>query len=265
MQFTTVGLGTWNIEKSPKAAVAALKAGIEAGANHIDTAEMYGDGEAERLVAEAIKGVRNKVHVVSKVLPSNADYDATIAACERSLERLQTDYLDIYLLHWRNKRTPLAETFRAFEQLKKDGKIRNWGVSNFDVNDLKEALALVGEGKIVCNQVLYHVEERTVEADVLPFCRMHDITVFAYSPLGQGTLPKHKDLSAIARAHKASEAQAALAFLIHNPGVIAIPKSVDKQRAVENIEAAKLRLSEDDLHKIDAAFPLRAKRNLPTA
>src|ERR1044071_6858589 len=151
--FSSIGLGTWNMERHPEASVRAIRAGIEEGANHIDTAEMYGDGRVEEIVGEAIKGIRDQVFLVSKVLPSHSAYKNVLAACEGSLKHLHVDYLDVYLLHWRDRRTPLEQTFRAFEKLKSDGKIRAWGVSNFNVKDMEEAVALVGEGKIVCNQV----------------------------------------------------------------------------------------------------------------
>jgi diketogulonate reductase-like aldo/keto reductase len=258
--FTQIGLGTWNMEKDAKNAVHALRAGLDAGSNHIDTAEMYGDGRAETIVGEAISGRRDKIFLVSKVLPSNAGYESTLKACEQSLSRLKTDYMDVYLLHWRG-RTPLAETFRAFEKLKSDGKIRAWGVSNFDVKDLEEAVKI---GKPVCNQVYYSIEERTVEARILPWCRAQGIRVVAYSPLGQGRLPEHKELEAIAAEVNATPAQVALSFLIHDKNVIAIPKSSDAERARENVGAMKISLTDQHLERLNAAFPLKARRGLPT-
>lgn len=265
MEFTTVGLGTWMMESDAKAAVAALRRGIEAGANHVDTAEMYGSGRVEEIVGEALAGRwREGVHVVSKVLPEHASYAETVAACERSLKRLKTDRLDVYLLHWRERRTPVEETYRAFEKLKRDGKIRAWGVSNFGVKDLEEAARLAGEANIACNQVLYHLEERAVEFEVLPWCRAHGVGVVAYSPFGQGRLPENADLKAVAAAHGATPAQAALSFLTREPEVLAIPKSANAERASENVRAANLRLSADDVRRLDRAFPARPRRRLPT-
>lgn len=261
--WTPVGLGTWEMDKEPAQSVRALQAGIDEGANHIDTAEMYGDGRAEEIVAEATQGRRDKIHIVSKVLPSNASFDGTIAACERSLKRLKTDYLDVYLLHWRLRNTPIAETFKAFEALKCDGKIRHWGVSNFDVADLEEAVKLAGEGKIACNQVLYHVGERAIEFKLMPWCRDHGIPVVAYSPLGQGDMPKHKTLDEVASGHGVSAAQVALSFLVKDSNVFAIPKSSDEKRARENVRAAALSLTDAEVKKISDAFPARMRRGLP--
>jgi diketogulonate reductase-like aldo/keto reductase len=264
MKLTPIGLGTWNIEHDPQTSKAALRTGLETGANHIDTAEMYGDGRAETVVGEAIAGLRDNVFLVSKVLPSNADYEGTLAACERSLKRLKTDYLDVYLLHWRDRRTELAETFRAFERLKTDGKIRAWGVSNFDAKDLDDALRIVAPADIACNQVLYHLEERAIESKVLPWCRDHNVSVVAYSPLGQGRLPRHTVLDEIARRHDASPAQIALAFLTRDPSVFAVPKSSDAKRVHENVQAMDVQLSAEDIRRLDAAFPLKPKKSLPT-
>jgi diketogulonate reductase-like aldo/keto reductase len=189
MQWTPVGLGSWAMERDPKASITALQAGLDAGANHIDTAEMYGDGRAEEIVGEAVRGRRDKIFLVSKVLPSNASYDGTLAACHRSLTRLKTDHLDVYLLQWREHPTDHAETFRAFEKLKADGKISAWGVSNFDVDDMVEAVKVAGEGKIACNQVLYHLEERAIEPELIPWCDAHGVAITAYSPLGKAARP----------------------------------------------------------------------------
>ena len=185
-----IGQGTWYIEQAdPATAIAALRRGLDLGMTHIDTAEMYGSGAAEELVAEAIAGRRDEVFLVSKVLPQNASLSGTIAACERSLRRLKTDRLDCYLLHWRGSH-PLAETFAAFEQLRAEGKILSWGVSNFDVADLEELRRVAGTGHPACNQVLYHLQERAIEHAVLPWCEENGVAVVAYSPFGHRRFPR---------------------------------------------------------------------------
>src|SRR5471032_2581163 len=210
---SAIGQGTWYIDRGDrKSAVAALRRGIDLGMTHIDTAEMYGD--AELVVAEAIAGKRDEIFLVSKVLPSNASRRGTIVACERSLARLKTDRLDCYLLHWRGS-YPLAETVAAFEQLVDAGKIKSWGVSNFDTDDLHEMLAVAGQGKIACNQVLYHLHERAIEHAVIPWCASHDVAVVAYSPFGHNEFPSPRSkpgevLQGIANAHGASARQVAL-------------------------------------------------------
>src|SRR5471032_774682 len=225
---SAIGQGTWYIDHGDRAAaVAALRRGIDLGMTHIDTAEMYGD--AELVVAEAIAGKRDDIFLVSKVLPSNASRRGTVTACERSLKRLKTDRLDCYLLHWRGS-YPLAETVAAFEELVSAGKIKSWGVSNFDTDDLNEMLAVAGPGKIACNQVLYHLQERAIEHAVIPWCEAHDVAVVAYSPFGHNEFPSPRSkagevLQAIADAHGASPRQVALAFLTRNPIVFAIPKA----------------------------------------
>ena len=187
--ISVIGQGTWNLELAPRAdAIKALQRGIDLGMTHIDTAEMYGSGRAEALTGEAITGRRDKVFIVSKVLPSNASRKGTLAACERSLKQLKTDYLDCYLLHWRGSYA-LEDTFAAFEELKSAGKIRSWGVSNFDEDDLQEALGIAGKGKIACNQVLYHLRERAIEHAVIPWCEKNGVAVVAYSPFGQMASP----------------------------------------------------------------------------
>ncbi|MGH2551009.1 MAG: aldo/keto reductase, partial [Thermomicrobiales bacterium] len=213
---SVIGQGTWNLELGDRAeAIKTLTRGIELGMTHIDTAEMYGSGRAEALTGEAIAGRRDKVFVVSKVLPSNASRKGTLAACERSLKQLKTDYLDCYLLHWRGSYA-LEDTFAAFEELKSAGKIRSWGVSNFDEDDLEEALAVAGKGKIVCNQALYHLRERAIEHTVIPWCERNGIAVVAYSPFGQTaspspSSPSGKMLAEIANTHNATPRQVALA------------------------------------------------------
>lgn len=262
-----IGQGTWFLELADEAdAVAALEAGIDAGLNHIDTAELYGSGRVERIVGRAIRGRRDDVFLVSKVLPSNASYDGTIEACERSLERLGTDHLDVYLLHWRGS-TPLAETFRAFDELEAAGKIRAFGVSNFDVDDLEEAVAVTGEGRIACNQVLYHLDERAIEHAVVPWCRERDIAVVAYSPLGSGRFPGARSkggrvLEQIATERSVSRHQVALAFLMQQTGAFAIPKAATLEHVRDNAAAAELALDEAEIRAVDAAFPRGRSRRL---
>ena len=255
-----IGQGSWYIESGDRRqAVAALQRGIEQGMTHIDTAEMYGDGAAESVVGEAIAGRRDAVFLVSKVLPHNASRQGTVAACERSLRALGTDRLDVYLLHWRGPH-PLAETFAAFERLQQDGKIRAWGVSNFDVDDLEEALAVAGPGRIACNQVLYHLGERAIEHAVIPWCRQHGVAVVAYSPFGHDAFPKATSpggrvLAEVAAAHGATARQVALAFLLRQPGVFTIPKASRAAHTEDNAGAGALVLSAADITRIDAAFP----------
>jgi diketogulonate reductase-like aldo/keto reductase len=262
-----IGQGTWYIDRGDrKSAVAALRRGIDLGMTHIDTAEMYGD--AELVVAEAIAGKRDEVFLVSKVLPSNASRRGTITACERSLKRLQTDRLDCYLLHWRGS-YPLDETVAAFAELVAAGKIRSWGVSNFDTDDLDELLAVAGRGKIACNQVLYHLQERAIEHAVIPWCEQHGVAVVAYSPFGHNDFPSPGSkpgevLRTIAGAQRASPRQVALSFLTRNPAVFAIPKAASAEHAADNAAAGDLTLSESELAALDKAFPRGPKpRGLP--
>jgi diketogulonate reductase-like aldo/keto reductase len=261
---SAVGQGTWYLDEAPRQiGVNAIQHGINAGLTHIDTAEMYGDGAAEELVGEAIAGQRDKVFLVSKVLPWNATYDGTIAACENSLKRLRTDHLDSYLIHWRGQH-PLEKTFAALEQLQQDGKIRTFGVSNFDVSDLEEAVSLVGDGRLVCNQVLYHLEERAIEHAVLPWCADNGVSIVGYSPFGHNAFPTASSpgwpaLQAIAQKHSANEHQVALAFLGRSPGVLVIPKSANPNHITANAEAASLQLDDADIADLDAAFPLGRK------
>src|SRR5215216_3106976 len=225
-----IGQGTWYIEHAERAvAIAAMRRGLDLGLDHIDTAEMYGSGQAETIVGEAMADRRDDVFLVSKVLPTNASKSGTRRACEASLKRLKTDRLDCYLLHWRGS-YPLAETVAAFEELVSAGKIRSWGVSNFDAGDLEEMLAVAGEGKIACNQVLYHLKERAIEHAVIPWCKQHGVAVVAYSPFGHDDFPNTRSkggevLHAIAQAHGASSRQIALAFLTRNDPLFAIPKA----------------------------------------
>lgn len=268
-QVVAIGQGTWYIDESRKAdAVAALRKGLDLGMTHIDTAEMYGSGAAEEVVGAAIAGRRNEVFLVSKVLPHNASRRGTVAACERSLKRLGTDHLDCYLLHWRGQYA-LADTFAAFEDLQAAGKIRSWGVSNFDENDLAEALGVAGPGKIACNQVLYYLQERAIEHAVIPWCQANGVAVVAYSPFGHGDFPDEEStggrvLDEIAQKHGATPHQVALAFLVREPGLFTIPKAADIAHVTENAGAGTLVLDAADIARIDAAFPRGKKpRSLP--
>ena len=267
-EVSVIGQGTWYLDRSDrKAAIAALRRGIEAGMTHIDTAEMYGD--AELVIADAIAGLpREKLFLVSKVLPSNASRRGTVTACERSLKRLKTDHLDCYLLHWRGS-YPFEETVAAFDELVVAGKIRSWGVSNFDSDDLDELLDVAGEGKIACNQVLYHLQERAIEHAVIPWCEQHGVAVVAYSPFGHDDFPSARSrggevLQTISDAHKATPRQVALAFLTRAPSVLAIPKASSAEHAADNAAAGRLSLSAAEIAALDKAFPRGPKpRGLP--
>jgi diketogulonate reductase-like aldo/keto reductase len=266
-EVSVIGQGTWYIDDAHRpTAVATLRHGIDSGMTHIDTAEMYGD--AEPVVGAAIAGRRDEVFLVSKVLPSNASRAGVVAACERTLTRLGTDRLDCYLLHWRGSH-PLEETFAGFEQLREQGKIRSWGVSNFDVDDLEEAWRSGGEGHLACNQVLYHLEERAIEHAVLPWCERQGVAVVAYSPFGHDRFPDLRTpggrvLEQIAAEHGASARQVALRFLVRRPAVFAIPKASTVAHANDNAGAGALKLSTAELDRIDAAFPRGPRpRRLP--
>lgn len=266
-EVPVIGQGTWYIDRGDRgAAVAALRRGLDLGMTHIDTAEMYGD--AEPVVAEAIAGRRDAVFLVSKVLPSNASRRGTIAACERSLARLKTDRLDCYLLHWRGQ-VPLGETVAAFEDLARAGKIRSWGVSNFDVDDLNALRKVAGAGKIACNQVLYHLQERAIEHAVIPWCETHGVAVVAYSPFGHNDFPSPRSaagqiLQRIGDAHGATPRQVALAFLTRHPSLLAIPKAASAAHAADNAAAGALVLTAAELAVIDEVFPLgREPASLP--
>ncbi|MGD9765874.1 MAG: aldo/keto reductase [Candidatus Binatia bacterium] len=253
-----IGQGTWNADRSDRAsAIAALRLGVELGLTHIDTAEMHGG--AEELVGEALASRRDDIFLVSKVLPEHASRRGTIDACERTLLRLRTDRLDCYLLHWRG-RYPLEETFAGFEQLQREGKILTWGVSNFDVGDLEEASAIAGAGHLACNQVLYHLGERTIEHAVIPWCEEHGVAVVAYSPFGHGHFPTPhttggRVLDEIAEAHNATPHQVALRFLIRRPSVFTIPKCSTREHVADNIGSCILRLTHAEIARIDEAFP----------
>jgi diketogulonate reductase-like aldo/keto reductase len=269
-QVALVGQGTWKVEDTAaQAAATALRRGVDLGLTHIDTAEMYGSGASEKVIATAIDGRRDDVFLVSKVLPSNASKIGAIAACEKSLSRLRTDRLDCYLLHWRGS-VPLEETISAFESLVAQGKIRSWGVSNFDVDDLNEVTAIAGAGHPACNQVLYHLQERAIEHAVLPWCRKHGAAIVAYTPFGQSPKifeggSKHAGvLLEIAAAHGATPRQIALSFLLRNPEVFVIPKASDIAHVEENAGTNAVKLSAADIAKLDAAFPLgKPPRGLP--
>jgi len=252
-----LGQGTWYMGDDPRRRadeIAALHLGLDLGMTLIDTAEMYGNGAAEELVAEAIAGRREEVFLVSKVLPGNATRRGTIAACERSLQRLRTDRLDLYLLHWRGG-TPLQETLGAFETLVRAGKIRHFGVSNLGVSDLEELWSLEGGAAAATDQVLYNLTRRGIERDLLPWCRERGVPIMAYSPIEQGRLLRRPELQAVAARHGATPAQAALAWLLRHDDVIAIPKASDARHVRENRAALDLRLTAEDLAALDRAFP----------
>jgi diketogulonate reductase-like aldo/keto reductase len=264
---SVIGQGTWYLDHGDRqAAVAALKRGIDLGMTHIDTAEMYGD--AELVIADAIEGRRDSLFLVSKVLPSNASRRGTIVACDRSLKRLKTDRLDSYLLHWRGS-YPFEETVAAFDELIAAGKIRSWGVSNFDVDDLEELRDVAGEGAIACNQVLYHLQERAIEHAVVPWCEQHGVAVVAYSPFGHDDFPIPRSkggevLQKIADAHQASARRVALAFLTRTSSVFAIPKAASASHAADNAGAGDLKLTDTEIAALDTAFPRGPKpRGLP--
>lgn len=261
-----IGQGTWKIDQGDRAsAIAALRRGLDLGATHIDTAEMYGD--AEPIVAQAIEGRRDEVFLVSKVLPENASRRGAIAACERSLKRLGTDRLDCYLLHWRGQH-PLEDTIAAFDQLQGEGKILSFGLSNFDVSDLEEAWQLA-PNRIACNQVLYHLEERAIEHDVIPWCEEHGVAVVAYSPFGSAQFPDPRSgggrvLAEIAAERDATPRQVTLAFVTRHASSFTIPKASTVDHAAENAAAGALRLTKADLDRLDRAFPRgRRRRTLP--
>lgn len=250
-----IGQGTWKmgeVGRNRAEEVAALRAGIELGLTLIDTAEMYGDGAAEEVVAEAVQGRRELVFLVTKVYPHNAGRRGMPAACERSLRRLRTDVIDLYLLHWRSGDTPLAETVEAFEKLREAGKIRRWGVSNFDVDDMEE----LGCPDCSTDQVLYNPGHRGIEHDLLPWCARRGIPVMAYSPVGQGgRLLQNPSLVGIAHRHQSTPAQVALAWALRHPGVLVIPKASDIAHVRANAAALDVRLDPDDWAAMDRAFP----------
>ncbi len=252
-----LGQGTWQMaEKAGRRSqeIEALRLGVELGMTLIDTAEMYGEGASEELIAEALAGERERLFLVSKVYPHNASRKGVVQACERSLQRLRTDRLDLYLLHWRGG-VPLEETVAGFEELRRSGKIRHWGVSNFDTDDMEELLDVPGGENCATNQVLYNVTRRGPEFDLIPWMTERRMPLMAYSPIEQGRLPRSGILHEIARSHGASPFQIALAWLLRKPGVIAIPKASSPDHVKENHKALGIRLSAEELQAIDGEFP----------
>ena len=252
-----LGQGTWFIgdrQERRSDEIKALQCGIDLGMTLIDTAEMYGNGASETLVGDAIRDRRDEVFLVSKVLPSHASSEGTISACEASLKRLGTDRIDLYLLHWRGA-FPFAETIEAFDQLMRAGKIRHWGVSNLDPDDMQELIGVPGGSAVQTDQVLFNLSRRGIEFDLLPWCRSRSLPIMAYSPIEQGRLLPDPMLNAIAKAHHATPAQIALAWLLRQEGVIAIPKAGRPSYVEENFRALNIQLSKDDLAALDRAFP----------
>jgi diketogulonate reductase-like aldo/keto reductase len=273
-QVPALGLGTWRMGESARnrrAEVDAVRLALQLGYRLIDTAEMYGDGGAEEVVGEALAHGplrRDEVFLVSKVYPHNASREGTLAACDRSLKRLRTDRLDLYLLHWRGS-VPLSETVAAFEQLREQGRIRHWGVSNFDVDDLRELFDVDdlrelfdvdSAGRCAANQVYYSASERGIEFDLLPWQHQHRLPAMAYCPIDQGALARSTPLQAVAKARGVTAAQVALAWVLRRPDVIAIPKAVQAAHLRENLAAASIELSAAELAQIDAAFPPPARK-----
>jgi len=269
-----LGQGTWGMGESRrkhKDEVAALRLGIDLGMTLIDTAEMYGDGGAEKVVADAIEGQRDRVFIVTKAYPHNASRTELPKACERSLKRLRTDTIDLYLLHWREKTPPLEETVEAFEKLRSSGKIKRWGVSNFDVDDMKALHAIENGHNCAANQVLYNLENREIEFDLLPFLHQHStlnhqLIIMAYSPVGHGRgLLGNATPKKIAKRHDATAAQIALAWVLRQPDVIAIPKASDKNHVRDNAGSIDIKLTREDLAELDKEFPPpKTKQPLPT-
>jgi diketogulonate reductase-like aldo/keto reductase len=256
-RMPALGMGTWRMGERASdrpRELAALRLGLDLGMSLIDTAEMYGEGAAERVVGEAIAGRRDQVFLVSKVYPHHASRRGVIAACERSLSRLGTDWLDLYLLHWRGD-VPLQETVAGFEQLRASGKIRHWGVSNLDPGDMKELLALPDGRQCAADQVLYHLDCRGIEWDLLPRCRRQRIAVMAYSPFDEGRLLGDRRLAALARRVGAAPAQIALAWLLAQKNVAVIPKASDPQHVKDNYQALAFRIAGDLVDEIDRLFP----------
>ena len=260
-----LGQGTWHMGETRRRMAeeaAAVRLGIELGMTLIDTAEMYGNGGAEEMVANAAEGLRDDLFIVSKVYPHNASRTGVVAACERSLQRLRTDRIDLYLLHWRGS-IPLAETLAGFEQLRRDGKIRYYGLSNFDGADMAEWVALTGGDTVAADQVLYNLSRRGPEWDLLPWCRERGIAIMAYTPLGRGSLLRDRTLGEVARRRSATPAQVALAWLLRDEGTIVIPKAARPEHVRENRGALDVVLTEEDFLALDRAFPPpRAKSSL---
>jgi len=264
VQVPVIGLGTWEMELSNSIAVKkVVDRARELGMTHIDTAEMYGSGKVEEIVGSAIGDHRNNFFLVSKVLPSNATFEGTLKACERSLSRLRTDYLDLYLLHW-PQGPHFEETFRAFEKLQKEGKIRFFGVSNFNLNEMKLAEKIVGPGKIACNQVYYHLGERRIEHDLFSWCKEHDVAIVGYSPFDQGKFERRiaknqSVLEKIAKRHGGTLRQVTLSFLTREPFLFTIPKASKIPHLEENAGASQIKLSAEEILELDRAFPVGSK------
>jgi diketogulonate reductase-like aldo/keto reductase len=257
-----LGQGTWHMgeDRDRRAAeIAALRLGLELGMSVIDTAELYGSGASEHLVAEAIEGRRDEAFLVSKALPHHATHHGTLMACQSSLRRLDTDHLDLYLLHWRGQ-IPLSHTVEAFEQLVQGGKIRHWGVSNFDVVDMEELFSVEAGSNCATNQVLYNLAHRGIEFDLLKWCRQRKIPIMAYSPMEQGMLLENYELGKLAKRHKATPAQIMLAWVLREDGIIAIPKAGTPEHVRENREALNIELTDDDLSELDELFPPPKKK-----
>lgn len=263
VEVPIIGQGTWMIDGDPETesrAIHTLRLGLDLGLSHIDTAEMYGEGHVEELVGEAIAGRRDEIFLVSKVLPANASYDGTLKACERSLKRLKTDWLDLYLLHWRGS-YPLSETMRAMEKLVAEGLVKYIGVSNFDVEDLMEAEQVLQNEQIACNQVLYNLRDRGIEPRLLPYCSKKRIAVVGYAPFGHGNFPspssrEGKLLIEIGRRHNRTPKQVALNYLTRHPSTFTIPKTTRSERVKENSGGVGWQLTEDEANEIDRAFPV---------
>lgn len=266
LDVPVIGMGTWMIEgrsrDAKRRAIEALRLGLDLGMNHIDTAEMYGNGRAEELIAEAVDDQREQVFLVSKVLPSNASYQGTLKACERSLKRLKTDFIDLYLIHWPSSQHPIEETMRAMEKLVDEGMIRFIGVSNFDVEQLREAQCALKKYRIACDQVLYHLAYRGIEQDLLPYCAEYEIAIVGYSPFGHGNFPSShsrggKVLAEIGKRHNRTMRQVALNFLTRDPNLFTIPKAGNPDHVRDNSGAVgDWKLSDEDISTIDRIFPL---------
>lgn len=252
-----LGQGTWKMGEhatTREAEIAALRTGIDLGMTLIDTAEIYADGGAESVVGEAIAGIRDELFLVSKVHPLNATAEGTILACEASLRRLGTDRLDLYLLHWRES-VPLDETLGAFEQLVADGKIRHFGLSCFDVADMEDMWALAGGSAAIADQVLYNLTKRGIEFNLMPWCESRGVPIMAYSPVGQGSLAVHGALEAVASRHGVTQAQVALAWVLRQKGILAIPKAASIEHVKDNVATLDIALEPEDLAALDEAFP----------
>ena len=263
-----LGQGTWRMGENKRASkeeVAALRLGIELGMTLIDTAEMYGEGGAEKVVADAIEDQRDRVFVVTKVYPHNASRTELPKACERSLKRLRIDAVDLYLLHWRERSTPLAETVEAFEKLRAAGKIKRWGVSNFDVDDMKEVFDTENGFAFAANQVLYNLENREIESGLLQWSQKHEIPIMAYSPVDHGRgLLESATLNKIATRYDATPSQIALAWVLRQPGMIAIPKASKEEHIRENARSIEIKLTNEDLADLDQEFPPpKSRKPLP--